>query len=611
MRTLFLGAILMLPLGAHAFADPEPPAAGAGPGPAAATAAAPAPSPADAAQALARLAEEYWEEQMSSSPTWATYIGDHRYNDRLEEIGPAARARYTKVLDAFQARLAPIAAAQLGEADRILADLLARKFAMGIEEPRHKFYQWGIDQMYGPQVRLFELVNYHPMKTEKDLADYAARLEAFPRYFRQYVGDLREGLGEGRTATRVVCRRVLEQLDAQLAMPPEQCALHEAVDRIPAGWSTRATIAARVEAAIRGPVYDALRSFRDFVKDEELPKAREEDGLWSLPGGDEAYRFRIRDHTTLDRSAEELHKIGLEELEAIQAEMLAIARRRGHTGDLNSFFEGLRKDPKNFSATREELLDGFRAILAKATAKLPRYFLKLPSIPCEVKAMEAYREKDSVAAFYYGPPDDGSRPGIFYANTYDLPARPRYNMTALTVHEAVPGHHLQIALALEQRSLPKVRRHEGFTAYVEGWALYSERLADEMGLYEDELSRVGMLTYQAWRATRLVVDTGLHAFKWPRQRAIDFMKSNLALGDTEVVNEVDRYIIWPGQALAYKVGQREILALRAEAQAKLGPRFDLREFHDVVLRNGAVPLPTLRGLVARWIEERAGTAGGK
>jgi prolyl oligopeptidase len=333
-----------------------------------------------------------------------------------------------------------------------------------------------------------------------------------------------------------------------------------------------------------------------YLEDEYQSRARTRDvGLWALPGGAEAYRFRIRLHTTTDLSAEEIHRIGLEELRSIQGEMQKIAG-----GDLKPFMDRIKKEPKNFFASREDLLETARRELAKANAKLPAWFKRLPKNECEVKQIEDYRERDCVAAFYYPPDEKLTRKGIFYANTFDATSRPRFNMPALAIHEAVPGHHLQIALALEIEGLPRFRRQAGFTAFVEGWGLYSERLGDEMGLYEDDLARFGMLTYQAWRACRLVVDTGLHAMKWTRQQAIDFFMENVALTETEVLNEIDRYIIWPGQALAYMVGKREILALRDEAKKAMGARFDIREFHDVVLRNGAIPLTTLRRLVRNW-----------
>jgi len=397
----------------------------------------------------------------------------------------------------------------------------------------------------------------------------------------QYLDNLRAGVRDGRVAMRVAVERVIGQLKGLLGTPEEKSPFAAKPELVP---------------SIRESVYPAFRKMLAYLEGEYLATSRAKDvGLWALPGGQEAYRFRIRLHTTTDLTAEEIHRIGLEELRSIQAEMRTIAK-----GDLRPFMDRLKKDPKNFFASREELIDSARRELAKATAKLPAWFKRLPKNECEVKAIEAYRERDCVAAFYYQPDEKLTRKGIFYANTFDATSRPRFNMPALAIHEAVPGHHLQIALALEIEGLPRFRRQAGFTAFVEGWGLYSERLGDEMGLYEDDLSRFGMLTYQAWRACRLVVDTGLHAMKWTRQQAIDFFMENVALTETEVLNEVDRYIIWPGQALAYMVGKREILALREEARKAMGPRFDIKDFHDVVLRNGAIPLTTLRRLVCGW-----------
>ena len=320
----------------------------------------------------------------------------------------------------------------------------------------------------------------------------------------------------------------------------------------------------------------------------------------SLPGGTALYAFRIRYHTGTTRTADQLHATGLAEVARIRAAMDAIARDRGFDG-LGALKDALAQDPGNFYASREAIVAHAQALLDEATSRLPDLFGRLPRTPCEVTPIEAHRERDAVAAFYNGPPADGSRPGRYYVNTHAPETRPRYNMPALTIHEAVPGHHLQIALAVENLGLPEFRRHGHFTAYVEGWALYSERLGEEIGLYDTDLERLGMYTYEAWRACRLVVDTGLHHLGWSRQRAIDYMTANLPLSEPEIVNEVDRYIIWPGQALAYKVGQLEILALRDRAKHALGARFSLKDFHDVVLGEGAVPLSVLGGIVDRWI----------
>lgn len=359
-------------------------------------------------------------------------------------------------------------------------------------------------------------------------------------------------------------------------------------------------------AAISTQVYPALERLVQFLKDDYLPQSRAQAvGLSSLPNGKEAYRFLIRFHTTTDYTAEKLHAVGLEELKKIQQEMQAVAAKLGHKGELAAFMARARSDPKNFFSTRDEIVASAKKNVEAAYQQLPKFFLSLPQIYCDVLPIEDYREKDAVAAFYYQPDQDGKRPGIYYINTYNPPSRTRYTMAALAAHEAVPGHHLQIATALEAKELPEFRRQRDFTAFTEGWGLYSERLAEEMGFYPDPMSRFGMLTYQAWRACRLVVDTGIHAMGWSREKAIEFMKTNAPLSEEEIINEVDRYIIWPGQALAYKVGQMEIESLRAYAKTKLGEKFDLREFHDVLLKNGSIPLPTTRELIERWVQERA------
>jgi prolyl oligopeptidase len=531
-----------------------------------------------ASERLRALGDAYWEWTLREFPTYATYLGDFRYNDRLTDLSGAARERRRKDVRGFLDELGRVDAAALSEAERVTADVLRLKLEEGLEEDLHKFWQWNVDQMDGPQADFPQLMNFHPLTDEAGLV---ARFRAFPTYIDQYLDNLREGVREGRTAMRIAVERVIGQLKGLLGTPPEKSPFAAKPGLVP---------------AVVDSVYPAYRKMLEYLEGEYLPRARTRDvGLGALPGGAEAYRFRIRQHTTTTLTAEEIHRVGLEELRSIREEMGRIAR-----GDLKRFMDGLKADPRNFFASREEVLASARREVEKATAKLPAYFRRLPRTGCEVKPIEEYREKDAVAAFYYAPDEKLTRKGIFYANTYEPGSRPRFNMPALAVHEAVPGHHLQIALAMELEGLPKFRRHTHFTAFVEGWGLYSERLGDEMGLYEDDLARFGMLTYQAWRACRLVVDTGLHALRWTREQAIAFFLENVALTETEVLNEVDRYVIWPGQALAYMVGKREIMALREEARRALGPRFDLRDFHDVVLRNGAIPLSTLRTLVREW-----------
>ncbi len=553
--------------------------------------------------ALDALCRDLHETALRNDPTWATYLGDRRYDDRLPENGEAGRARRRQENLEFQKRLDAVAAASLSPGERVTREVIALSLAREREADAHAFYLWAVDQMFGPQVWLFDLLNSHPTRTEKNLQDFAARLAAFPGWLANYLADLEAGAATGRTAPRVAVERVIVQLRAIADTPAASSPIAAVLERIPAdlGPAAREALLARLTIAIDG----VLAAYRDWLTRFErdyLPRSRASVGISTMPGGPEAYRFLVRKHTTTERSPEELHRTGEEELARIHGEMRAVGRRLGIDLAVPELIARMRGDRKNFATTREELLAGYTAILGEATERLPKWFGRLPKAPCEVKALESYREKDSPAAFYYSPPEDGSRPAYYYANTYDPGSRPLYNMRALTVHEAVPGHHLQIALAQELTGLPAVRRHASFTAFVEGWALYSERLADEMGLYPDDLSRFGMLTYQAWRAARLVVDTGIHAFGWERARAIEFMQKNVALSDGEIANEIDRYIIWPGQALAYKVGQLEIERLRARATKELGPRFDIRRFHDAILENGAVPLATLERILGEWTE---------
>ncbi len=536
---------------------------------------APARPPSTGPSDLARLCEEYWEWHLGEHPTHATFLGDHRYDNLLPDYGPEARERVRRELRAFLGRARAVAPASADEA--VTADILRQKLEQALAHDDHKFWQWDVDQMDGPQIWIFELSNYHPLTTEDGRRSFSARLEAFPQVIDQYIANLRAGLSEKRVATKGAVDRVVLQLRAHLERP---------VDK----WS----IAPGGDAATRC-VKPALEKLLTFLEKEYA--AREAVGLSSLPDGEAAYRYCIRHHTTLDLTPRELHDIGITELRSIEDEMRRIAKNT----DLRDFRTRVMSDRANFPRSREEYLDGFRAILKRVDEKLPRFFARLPRAKYEVKAIEDYREKDAPAAYYYAPPADGTRNGIFYANCHKPETRPRGNMAALAAHEAVPGHHLQIAFAMELKDLPTFRRFSGFTAFVEGWALYTERLADEMGIYETDLDRYGMLTYQAWRAARLIVDTGMHALGWTRQQAIDFFVDHLALSDREIINEIDRYIIWPGQALAYKVGQREIESLRRKAQDTLGAKFRLPDFHTELLRHGAVPLPTLRMLIEKWI----------
>ncbi len=561
----------------------------------------------ESASAVAALAQEAWDLQMRESPLQATFYGDHRYDDRLEERGAAARGRRLAALKDLLGRAAKVPEAGLGEEDAITLDVLRWMLRQQIDSFEHRFWEWDLNQLNGLHMELQDFLLYHPRDTEKGARDLVTRLRAVPAVFDQVRGDLRDGLRSGRVMPEVAYGRILAQLREFVAAKPSETPFGQAA-RLPESFPApaRAALETDLRRAVEEAVHPAYGGFLRFLEKEYAGKARAAVGLGSLPGGAAAYAYKVAWETTTDLAPDRIHAIGLEELEGNRAEMLEIARRHGHRGDLRSYLDSLRDDPRFRMRTREDLIGRFREILARMEKELPRAFGILPRTPYRVEPMQAFQEKDGPGAYYYPPATDGSRPGVFFANTYDAPSWPTYEMETLAYHEAVPGHHLQIAIAQERTGLPMFRRNAPFTAYVEGWAHYAERLADEMGMFSTDEDRIGMLAGQAWRAARLVVDTGMHHLGWTRERALELLRSIKTGPDKDVGNEVDRYIVWPGQALAYKVGHRRIRELREGARKRLGARFDLRDFHDEVLRHGALPLATLEGAVERWVAARAG-----
>ena len=550
---------------------------------------------APAADALRHLADEYWEGVLRRNPVLATFLGDYRYNDRLPDVGPRRRAEEEADLRAVLSGLQPLAAVPFDIEDRITWDMLRLAIQTGLDALRLRLDEMSVDQMDGPQVWLLELLNWHPTDTPEHVQQLIARYRAFDRYMDQYLDALRDGIKDARTAPTIAVERVIAQLRALLGTPVDESPLLS-----PAATQPE-PLARGLREAVVEVVYPAFQRMLDFLADYLTRHARRDPGVWAVADGDEIYSLLARQHTTTELSPDELHQMGADDLAEIHREMRAIMNRRGAPAtSLRGFTEQLTRDPANLPSGRDELIQIAEQLLATAGAALPRAFGRLPRMPIVVMPIEPYRERDAPAAFYFQGSEDGSRPGIFYINTFEPSARPKHTLPALAFHEGVPGHHLQVALAQEAADLPAFRRlSAGWlgNAFVEGWALYTERLADELGLYADELARYGMLGYQAWRACRLVVDTGLHHLRWSRERAIEFFLENVGLTERETFNEVDRYIVWPGQALAYKVGQREIERLRSQQQAALGPRFDLRTFHDDLLRHAAVPLSTLPLLI--------------
>ena len=553
---------------------------------------------ADSAKHLAKLCDAYWQGYLKTHPTYATSIGDRRFDDRLEDIRPAAIAREQRRLEDVLARARAIDEKALSPAERVTRAALIEEVSGQIAQLSCHFEDWVVDPLGGPQVGFMNLADYTTIATPRDAARYVARVGAMGRTLDAHIANLRAGLARGRTASRDAVQKVVDELDALLDQGPGDWAVMRPAAESREGWSPKQSDAfgADLSRAVTGSLAPALVRLRAMLAGEVLPAARppEQAGLAALPDGLECYRKMIRVHTSLDSSPEELHRIGLEQVAAFRRDLAELGGRVFGTTDVAAIQKKLRDDPAMHFATAQEVEGKAREALGRAKAAIPDWFGLLPRAECEVKVMGMHEAPYSTIAYYRNAPDDGSRPGYYMINTYQPETRPRYEAEALAFHESIPGHHLQIAIAQELTGLPEFRRHQGVTAFVEGWALYTERLADDMGLYSSDLDRLGMLSYDAWRDCRLVVDTGLHAMGWSRQQAIDYMLENTVLAENNIVNEVDRYLTWPGQALAYKVGQLEILRLRDEARARLGERFDIKAFHDAVLRNGAVALPVLR-----------------
>jgi uncharacterized protein (DUF885 family) len=545
------------------------------------------------------LSERFWEAILELNPTTATFYGDDRYADRLEDPSPAGRAATRSLMERTAAEAAAIAVEGLPTEERITRDMLQVIAELAIEEDDQGLYQLRVvDQMSGPQQLLPQLTQFQPVDTPERLEAFIGRLHAYPAFMGANADILREALGTGLTAPSIVTERTIAQIERLLAIP-----IDEAI--IPGSVQGASDVdRERIRDVVRDVVYPADAAFLDVLRGEYRHASREDPGIWSAPNGEQIYRTAIRSWTTLDMDPREIHEIGLADLAAIEEERRVIARAAGYGDDTAAYRQSLADDPANTPRTKAELVARAEEDIARAMAAAPRFFGRLPVAACGVRSVEEYKEKDAPFAYYYPPSATGTRDGIYYANGYDLPSRKFTKLASTTYHEAAPGHHFQITLEMEHPSLNRFRRLGSRMvggAYVEGWGLYSERLADEMGLYRSEGERFGMLDGQAWRAARLVVDTGIHALRWPRQRSIDFLRDDAGLSETDAVIETDRYICWPGQALTYKLGQRQIEALRREISARDGARFDLREFHDQVLGHGSLPLATLARELPTWV----------
>ena len=548
--------------------------------------------------AIDLVANEFWERFKAINPISATVYGDTRYDDKLPDPSPEGRAIDRRFAEDMRAAAMAMPDEGLSVEDRITRDVMRVIADIAIVQDDQRLDQLQVvDQMGGPQTLLPQLCQFQSADTPERLELFLARLHAYPAYMAANREILRESLSSGLTAPRIVALRTIAQLERMLAIPIGQAVVPSMIKV--ANEADRE----KIRDVVRDEVYPADWAFLESLRGEYLAASREENGLWSAPNGDELYRTQILRWTTLQPDARDVHVIGLDELETIEAERRAISNRAGFGDDTRAYRASLAADPANQAKTKDDLIARAMEDIERANAAAPMMFRNTPRALCRVIAVEEYKERDAPFAYYYPPSADSTRPGTYYVNTFDLPSRTFSRLAATTFHEAVPGHHFQISLDGENTKLNDFRRFAARYAggaYVEGWGLYAERLADEMGLYRNEAERFGMLDAQAWRAARLVVDTGLHALRWTRQQSIDTLLA-AGLTETDAVIETDRYICNPAQALTYKIGQREHQRLRAEIAARDGAAFDLREFHDQLLGHGSLPLATLASELPKWV----------
>jgi uncharacterized protein (DUF885 family) len=563
----------------------------------------------DAKSQLEALYEAEWQRWLREDPTLATSVGDPRYNNRWPDLSIPAIEKTEEMDRAALAALNKIDPAGLSAADRLNYDIAKVQFGRRIAGAPFKPYVYAIShlgslQSAGSIQTANEIAEISPFATVKDYEDWIARLRSFGTYVDQVTELLRIGIREKRTQPRVIMERVQPQLAAQRVAMPTDSPFFTPFKQFPESLSPadRARLTAAGREAIATTVLPAFARFEKFFNGTYLPACRQSIGIADTPDGQAFYRELIEYHTTTTLTADDIHAIGLAEVKRIRGEMDKIIATVGFQGSFQEFSHYLRTDPKFFYTDPNDLLHGYMVIAKSIDPNLVKLFGKLPRTPYGVRPVPETSAPNTTTAYYQPLSSDGSRPGFYYVNLYKPEARPKWEMEVLTTHESVPGHHLQIALQYENSAgVPMIRRMSDFTAYVEGWALYAESLGDQVGLYTDPYSKFGQLTYDMWRAVRLVVDTGIHSEGWTRQQAIDFFMANAPKSELDITNEIDRYIAWPGQALAYKVGQLKFFELRDAAKQALGAHFDIREFHDVVLSTGAVPLSVLDHTVRDWI----------
>lgn len=557
------------------------------------------------------IISEHWAWSLENYPEMRLGYGDRSGNALWTDISLEAEARRQQALENFQQQLAVIEPAGLSAETRLNRRMLLRDIRDEQVAYEQGLHLMPINMRSGPQ-HAHGMIERLPFNIEQDYQDWLARLRELPKRLEQYTAILNEGIARNRVQALAVMQRVPDQIDRVVQSDPENSPFYKAFLLLPDTLDAQTAEALQSEAKtiITEDLNPAYRAFGDFMRDTYIPASRPEPGIGSLEGGKAAYRYLVQHFTTTDLSPEAVHQIGLDEVARIRGEMEGVIKEVGFEGDMSAFNEFLRTAPQFYYETPEALLEGYQAVSKRLDPELVKLFGKLPRTPYGVRPIPEEIAPDTTTAYYMPPTPDGKRPGWYYVNLYKPEVRPKFELEVLSVHESVPGHHLQIALAGEMTGLPEFRRQSRVTAFVEGWGLYSERLGYDMGLYQDPYSRYGQLVYDMWRAVRLVVDTGMHYFGWSRERAIEFFLANAAKTEADIVNEIDRYIGWPGQALAYKIGQLKMLELRGEAEIALGERFDIRRFHDHLLGAGAIPLDALESRMDAWLQQEVAALAG-
>jgi uncharacterized protein (DUF885 family) len=560
-------------------------------------------------KALTDLLHERWEYDMRTSPIYASILGDKRYNDKLDDFSQAAIDEDLEQTRRFLGRFQAIDTTGFPDQEVLNKELMVRDLKMNLEGARFKPWEMPVTQQSGIHIEAPQLVSILSFSSVKDYEDYITRLNLLPRLFDQTIEQMRKGMAAGLMPPKILLEKVVTQANGIGTTATEQSPFAHPFDKFPDSFpeADRKRLREAGLAAIRDSVNPAYVKFTAFARDEYAPKGRTEPGAWALPDGAAWYAFRVKQSTTTNLSPEEIHQLGLQQVKEIEARMIAVVNQLGYK-DMKSFKAAVDADPKLHAQSREQILDLYRKYEDQMYARLPQMFGRLPKAKLEVRPVEEFREKDASDAAYEDGAPDGSRPGHIMVNTSDFAKRTLLDVETTAYHEGVPGHHMQISIAQELPELPLFRQHEEYTAYTEGWALYSERLGKEVGFYQDPYSYYGHLQDDMLRAIRLVVDTGFHYKHWTRQQVVDYFHDHSTIDEVSVQSETDRYMAWPAQALGYKIGQLEILKLRQYSKDELGSKFDLRAFHDEVLSGGALPMDVLSTRIHQWVAEQKAQA---